>query len=78
MFLNLCDNLKMLGLLQDSSNVSIEEGLAMGLRILCHGTRQRMISDRFQHSLGTVHRWFNRVVRALKTFGVTIVKPVNR
>ena len=45
-FLNLCDKLKMMDLLQDCKEVSVE-GLAMSLRILCHGTRQRMISDHF-------------------------------
>ena len=49
----------------------------MSLRILCHGTRQRIISDRFQHSTATVHRWFKIVLRALKAFAVTIVKSVD-
>ena len=50
----------------------------MGLRILCHGTRQRIICDRFQHSLGTVHTYFKRVLRALKAFALNVVKPINR
>ncbi|XP_074322880.1 uncharacterized protein LOC141659852 [Apium graveolens] len=66
------------GLLEYSRNVSVEEGLSMGLRILSHGTRQRVICDRFQHFLGTIHRWFKRVLRALKILGVDIVKPVDR
>ena len=45
MFLNLRDKLKLLGLLQDSRNVSAEEGLAMRLRIPRHGTTQRIICD---------------------------------
>ncbi|KAK6923296.1 Myb/SANT-like domain [Dillenia turbinata] len=66
-----------LGLLYDSRDVSIEEGLAMGLRILCHGSRQKVICDRFQHSLGTVHVWF-KVLRALKIFALNMVKHVDR
>nr|XP_043639264.1 protein ALP1-like [Erigeron canadensis] len=77
-FLNLCDKLKLLGLLQDSRNVSIEEGMAMTLRILCHGNTQREVSDRFQHSTGTIHYWFKTVLRALKAFALTVVKPVDR
>ena len=77
-FWNLCDKLKMMELLKDTRDVSVEEGLAMSLRILCHGTRQRIISDRFQHSTGTVHRWFKIVLRALKAFAVTIVRSVDR
>ncbi|GJT00845.1 RNA-directed DNA polymerase, eukaryota [Tanacetum coccineum] len=68
----------MMELLRDTSDVSVEEGLAMSLRILCHGTRQRIIADRFQHSTGTVHRWFKIVLRALKAFAVTVVKSVDR
>lgn len=50
----------------------------MSLRILCHGTSHRMISDRFQHSTGTVHYWFKYVLRALKAFALTVVKTTNR
>ncbi|KAK9070244.1 hypothetical protein SSX86_010644 [Deinandra increscens subsp. villosa] len=64
--------------LPDSRDVSVEEGLAMTLRILCHGNTQREVSDRFQHSTGTVHYWFKTVLRALKAFALTVVKPVDR
>lgn len=77
-FLNLCDKLKMMDLLQDRKDVSVEEGLAMSLRILCHSDAQRMVADRFQHSPGTVHFWFKKVLKALKAFAVTVVKPVDR
>lgn len=77
-FLNLCDKLKLLGLLQDSRDVSVEEALGITLRILGHGTTQRVISDRYQHSTSTVHYWFKTVLRALKAFALTVVKPVDR
>ncbi|XP_055961841.1 protein ALP1-like [Mercurialis annua] len=38
-FKNLCNRLKMMNLLHDAKDVSVEEGVAMGLSILCHGTR---------------------------------------
>ena len=38
-FKNLRDELKMMNLLCDANNVSVEEGVAMSLAILCHGTR---------------------------------------
>nr|KAJ0191340.1 hypothetical protein LSAT_V11C800414820 [Lactuca sativa] len=50
----------------------------MSLRILCHGTTQRLISDRFQHSTSTVHYWFKNVLRALKAFALSVVKTVDR
>ena len=37
-FTNLYDRLKMRNLLQDFRDVSVEEGVVMGLAILCHGT----------------------------------------
>ena len=77
-FLNLCDRLKLFSLLQDSRNVSVNEGLVMGLRILCDGTKKRIIRDRFQHSLRTVHTWFKRVLRALKAFALNVVNPGHR
>ena len=56
-FINLCDKIKMMGLLKDQRDVSVEKGVAMGLAILCHGTHQRIVVERFQHSLGIVHKW---------------------
>ena len=56
-FRNLCDRMKMMGLLKDQRDVIVEEGVAMGLAILCHGTHQRIVVERFQHSLGIVHKW---------------------
>ncbi|KAF2307819.1 hypothetical protein GH714_032076 [Hevea brasiliensis] len=49
----------------EKRNASVEEGVAMGLAILCHGIHQRIVAKRFQHSLGTVHKWCKMVIRAL-------------
>ena len=77
-FRNLCDRMKMLRLLKDQRDVSVEEGVAMRLAILYHGTRQRIVAERFQHSLGTVHKWSKRVIRALATFGNQLIKYIDR
>lgn len=77
-FRNLCDRLKMMHVLQDSRNVSAEEGLAMGLSVLCHKIGQRVVAERFQHSLGTVHYWCKLIIRALAALATHLIKPVNR
>ena len=76
-FLNLCDKLKMMDLLQDCKEISVEEGMTISLWILCHDTTQRIISKRFQHSTLIMHYWFKSVLRALKTFALKVVKIVD-
>ncbi|PIA28380.1 hypothetical protein AQUCO_07000009v1 [Aquilegia coerulea] len=77
-FRNLCDRLKMMKVLQDQKDVSVEEGLAMGLAILGHGHKQRIVAERFQHSTATVHKWFKWTIRALAALGTNLIRPVNR
>ncbi|KAL5699871.1 hypothetical protein ACHQM5_030707 [Ranunculus cassubicifolius] len=77
-FMNLCVRLKMMGVLEDTKDVSAEEGLAMGLSILCQKVTQRTVAERFQHSTGTVHYWFKLIIRALAALGTELIKPVNR
>ena len=77
-FVNLCNRLKLMGLLKDNKNVSVEEGVAMGLAVLCHSTRQRLVAERFQHSTCTVHKWTKIVIKALATFGTHLIKYKNR
>ena len=77
-FRTLCDRVRMMELLKDSREVSVEEGVAMALYILCHGTTQRIVAERYQHSLGTVHSWFKMVLRAFASLATTLIQPVNR
>ena len=77
-FINLCDRLKMMNLLKHSRDVIVEQGLFMGLAILSHGVTQRVVAERFKHSLGTVHIWFKMVIRSLAALGTHLIKPVNR
>ena len=68
-FVNLYNRLKLMGLLKDNKNVSVVEGVVMGLAMLYHSTRQRIMAERFQHSTRTVHKWTKMVIRALASFG---------
>ena len=68
----------MMNLISDSRDVSIEEGVAMGLWILCHGIRQRIVAERYQHSTGIVHYWFKKVVRSLASLGTHLIKRTDK
>ena len=50
----------------------------MGLKLLCHGIRQRIVAERFQHSLGTMHKWSKRVIRTLADFVNQLIKHMDR
>ena len=76
-FKNLCDKLKSMNILVDDKKVSVEEGVGMFLLVVCHNTRHRLVTERFQHSIGTVHRWFKKVLRALCNLGNHIISPRN-
>ena len=53
------------GLLVSSKNVSIEEQLAIFLKIVEEEASNRTAQDRFQHSGQTISRYFNQVLEAL-------------
>lgn len=66
-FLKLCDILRKKNLLRDTSGVMIEEQVAIFLNIVGHNERNRVIQERFQHSGETISRYFNNVLKALKS-----------
>ncbi|GAB2285387.1 hypothetical protein Dimus_039701 [Dionaea muscipula] len=47
----------------------------MFMFIIGHTIRHRIVADRFQHSLQTVHKWFKRVLRAVCSLATEIVRP---
>lgn len=61
--------------LKSSSDMPLEEALAMFLITLGHGLTNRMIQERFQHSGETVSRWFSLVLDAVCHLAVDIIKP---
>ena len=46
----------------------------MFLYIVGHNTRQRVVGDRFQHSLETIHRQFRIVLRSIHALGAILIK----
>ena len=63
------------GLLASSKNVSIEEQLAIFLKIVGEGASNRTTQDRFRHSGETISRYFNQVLEALIQLYPEFVKP---
>ncbi|KAK9277805.1 hypothetical protein L1049_027361 [Liquidambar formosana] len=63
-FFKLCIALKTKGL-RNTSNVDVDEQVAMFLYILGHNLRLRVIANNFSRSLDTVHRHFLNVLKAV-------------
>ncbi|KAL0002565.1 hypothetical protein SO802_016346 [Lithocarpus litseifolius] len=58
-FRHLCNELKRLHLLEeDTGIVSVEEAVGIVLFIVGHNADYRLTTNRFQHSLETIQRWF--------------------
>ena len=75
-FRHLCYTLRLHRLIvEDEGDVSLEESVAMFLYIVGHNTRQRVVGDRFQHSLETIHRRFRIVLRSIHALGAILIKP---
>ena len=74
-FHHLCYTLRLHRLIvEDEGDVSLEESVAMFLFIVGHDTRQRVVGDRFQHSLETIHRRFRIVLRSIHTLRAILIK----
>ena len=73
---HLCNELKMFRILkEDNDIVLVEESVVMFLYIIGHNTCMGVVSDRFQHSIETVQRRFQRVLRAIYQLGIILIKP---
>ena len=78
-FLRLCTILRDGGYIDDNPHrhVSVEEAVCMFLVVISHDQRQRVIAERFQHSLETINRNVRRVIRAIVALGCTVIKRRN-
>ncbi|KAA8522645.1 hypothetical protein F0562_012992 [Nyssa sinensis] len=74
-FHKLCDTLRQRGMLRDTAGVMIEEQLAIFLNIVGHNERNRVIQERFQHSGETISRYFNNVLKAIKSLSREFLQP---
>jgi len=77
-FMNFCETLKEVGNLCDGKKVSIEEAIAMFLIIICHNLRHRVVVERFQHSLHTVSKWFQIILKVVCKLGTGIIHQRNQ
>ena len=75
-FQDLCNDLKMLYLLEeDIGIVSVEEVVGMLLYIVGHNKNMRLAANRFQHSLETIQQRFYRALRAIHSLRFMIIRP---
>ena len=73
-FRHLCNELKWLHLLEkDIGIVSVEEAVGTVLFIVGHNADYRLTTNRFQHSLETIQRWFRRALCAIHALGCLII-----
>jgi hypothetical protein len=64
-------------ILGHTRHIRLEESVAICLRILGHGTCNRLVQDRFQHSGETIHRHFHKVLKCLNQMSKDVIKPSN-
>ena len=75
-FKHLCNELKMLHLVEeDIGIVTVEELVGTLLFIVGHNTDFHLTANRFQHSLETIQRWSWRALQAIHALGCLIIWP---
>lgn len=75
-FQHLCNDLKMLYLLEeDIGIVSVEEVVGMLLYVVGHNKNMRLAANRFQHSLETIQQRFYRALREIHSLRFMIIRP---
>ncbi|XLS44771.1 hypothetical protein HN51_001636, partial [Arachis hypogaea] len=72
----LCNMLKVIGKLEPSRNMGVEEMVAIFLHIIAHDVKIRVIKRQFVSSEETISRWFNDVLLAnLRCHNLLLKKP---
>jgi hypothetical protein len=74
-FFQLCNVLHHRYGLQHTKCIRLEESVAICLRILGHGTCNRLIQDRFQHFSETIQRHFHKVLKCFNQMSMDVLKP---
>ncbi|CAN1294423.1 hypothetical protein LINPERPRIM_LOCUS22454 [Linum perenne] len=64
-FKHFCKELKEHGGLSSSKNVTVEEQVAIFLRVLTHFNTARDGAELFQHSTATISKYLRRVLKAV-------------
>ncbi|KAI4310844.1 hypothetical protein MLD38_035792 [Melastoma candidum] len=74
-FHSLCATLRRHRSLRDTAGVMIEEQVAIFLNVIGHNERNRVVQERFRHSGETISRYFNLVLRAVKSLSREVLVP---
>ena len=76
-FRSLCRRLIVMEVIDHDKIISVEEALVMFLWIITHNQRVRTVAERYQHSVETICRQFNRMLDAMCHLGREIIRPPN-
>ncbi|CAI0383664.1 unnamed protein product [Linum tenue] len=74
-FVSLCEELKRYGGLESTKNVTVEEQVAIFMKVVGHSWTTRDGAERFQHSTATISKYFGIVLKAVNKIAVRLIKP---
>ncbi|XP_026445578.1 uncharacterized protein LOC113346230 [Papaver somniferum] len=74
-FIQLCNEFRAKGLLEDRKYLEVEEKMAMFLYTIGHNCRNRVILYHFQHSGEKVSKYFHEVLTAMKKWSAEVLVP---
>jgi predicted chitinase len=75
LFYALCNLFRNRGLVPENARCTIEEQVAMFLRVVGHNQRFRVVHQSLRRSIETVHRHFHQVLYALGELRSEMIKP---
>ncbi|XP_062170997.1 uncharacterized protein LOC133876767 [Alnus glutinosa] len=77
-FRALCCELRERQLIKSTRNLDVEESVAIFLLLIGHCQWQWIATDRFQHSMETINRHYNKVLRAVGHLAKVYIKVRHR
>jgi hypothetical protein len=73
-FIPLCFELRERQFIESTWNLDVEESVAIFLLLTGHCQGQRIAADHFQHSMETINRHYNKVLRAVGHLAKVYIK----
>ncbi|XP_010274186.1 PREDICTED: uncharacterized protein LOC104609543 [Nelumbo nucifera] len=74
-FRNFANLLRELGLMKNTTYITVEESLAIFLLTVGHNEQNRLIAERFQHSKSTISVHLRRTCKAICRLGKELIQP---
>jgi hypothetical protein len=77
-FIYLCFELRECQFIKSTRNLDVEESVAIFLLLTGHCQGQQIAADHFQHSMETINRHYNKVLRAVGHLAKVYIKVRHR